>query len=101
MYTNKIVASKFVHILGSALDVGHKKARTVYSVLKIQRGISESQSARLRRQDVVIPKYKLITVVCGKLNKSILKAVCNIETKLRQTMACWMTGKAAFSTVTQ
>lgn len=98
MYTNKIVASKFVHILGSALDVGHKKARTV---LKIQRVISESQSARLGKQDVVIPKYKLITVVCGKLNKSILKAVCNIGTKLRQTMACWMTGKAAFSTVTQ
>lgn len=82
MSTNRAVTSKFVHSLGSALDVGHKKARAVYSVLKMQKGISESQIERLGKQDVVIPKHKLIKVVCGKLNKNNLKkTVCNARTK--------------------
>lgn len=34
MSTDRTVSSKFVNSLGTALDVGHKKARTVYSVLK-------------------------------------------------------------------
>lgn len=71
--TDRSFTSKFVHSLGSALDVGHKKARAVYSVLKKQKGSSEGQIARLGRQDVVVPKHKVATVVCGKLNKAILK----------------------------
>lgn len=30
MPADRAVASKFVHSLGSALDVGHKKARAIY-----------------------------------------------------------------------
>lgn len=40
--------------LGSALEE-HKKARAVHSVLKKQKSSSESQTARLGRQDVIIP----------------------------------------------
>ena len=68
--TDRSFTSKFVHSLGSALDVGHKKARAVYSVLKKQKGSSEGQIARLGRQDVIVPKHKVATVVCGKLNKA-------------------------------
>lgn len=81
--TDRTLTSKFVLSLGSALDVGHKKARAVYSVLKKQKGDSESQIARLGRQHVIIPKHKMVNVVCGKLNKYI-----------KYTMACWTTGKA-------
>jgi len=73
MSTDRTVTSKFVNSLGSALDVGHKKARAVYSVLKKQKSSSESQIARLGRLDVIIPKHKMVKVVCGKLNKGILK----------------------------
>lgn len=73
MSTDRTVASKFVNSLGSALDVGHKKARAVYSVLKKQKSSSESQTAMLGRHDVIIPKRKMVRVICGKLNKNILK----------------------------
>lgn len=53
---DRSVASKFVHSLGSALDVGHKKARAVYSVLKKQKDSSESQIARLGRPGCHRPK---------------------------------------------
>ncbi len=50
-----------------------KKAKAVYSILKKQTGCSESQTERLRRQDAIIPKHGMTKVVCGRLNKSILK----------------------------
>ncbi|KAM7380050.1 hypothetical protein PAMP_003371 [Pampus punctatissimus] len=71
--TDRTVESKFVNSLGSALDVGHKKARAVYSVLEKQKSGSESQTAIPRRHDVINPKQKMVKVICGKLNKNILK----------------------------
>lgn len=59
-----------VQSLSSALEVGTKKARTLFSLLKKQEGASHSLLVRLGRQDIVIPKRKIVDVKCGRLNKA-------------------------------
>ncbi|XP_038123133.1 uncharacterized protein LOC119771336 [Cyprinodon tularosa] len=44
--TDRTLPNKFLHSLGSALDVGHKKAKAVFSVLSKEKSISENQTIK-------------------------------------------------------
>ena len=58
----------------AALEVGHKTARAVLSVLKKQKPENQLHLARVGRQPVTIPKNKMVVVQCGRLNKSVVSA---------------------------
>lgn len=62
----------FHSTLSSALEVGHKKAKAILSVLKKQKHSNGSHITRLGRQHVVIPKHKVVNVSCGLLKKSVV-----------------------------
>ncbi|XP_037643835.1 uncharacterized protein LOC119498836 [Sebastes umbrosus] len=78
--------------LCSALEVGHKTARAVLSVLKKQKPVNQPHIARVGRRSVTIPKNKVMTVQCGRLNKSVL-STSHVVLELKQE-APWPTGLA-------
>lgn len=57
--------------LCSALEVGHKTAKAVLSVLKQQTPGSQPCLARGGRSPVTIPKSSMMVVQCGRLNKRV------------------------------
>ncbi|XP_030590038.1 uncharacterized protein LOC115783375 [Archocentrus centrarchus] len=73
MSSDRTLPNKFLHSLGSALDVGQKKAKAVFSVLREDKSMAENQTVKLGRQDVIIPKHQMSKVICGKFKKNVLK----------------------------
>ena len=69
-----IPSGHMVKRLCSALEVGHRTARAVLSVLKKQKPKSQPHLARAGRQPVTIPKNKVMAVHCAWQNKSVLSA---------------------------
>lgn len=77
-----------------------KKRQEQYFVLKNQEGFSESQIAKLGRQDIIIPKHKMVKVVCGKL-KNILREQYAILEPNEDTPWSTALDKTIVGTVTQ
>ncbi|TKS65275.1 Retrovirus-related Pol polyprotein [Collichthys lucidus] len=68
------LSGHMVKRLSTALEVGHRTARAVLSVLKKQKSENQPHLARVGRQPVTIPRNKMMVVQCGRLNKSVVSA---------------------------
>lgn len=68
-----VSSGQMVKRLCTALEVGHRTARAVLSVLKKQKPENQPHLARVGRQPVTIPRNKVMVVQCGRLNKDSVR----------------------------
>ncbi len=71
---DNIPVGRIVKRLCTALEVGHRTAKAVLSVLKRQKPENQPHLARVGRRPVTIPRNKVMVVQCGRLNKSVMSA---------------------------